>query len=132
MALGQPPNLASIHKKLIEGLLRPHWPAKAGRYGGPPSQARLCMTEGTRLVCGKCLAHPEIVTSPNAEPQVRCPICGQRDSLQEAVRIAAEHASDDGIGHIRDEISATRASHQFLRFDPQSLPRHRVFRWRAI
>jgi hypothetical protein len=90
------------------------------------------MSEGTRLVCGKCLAHPEIVTNPDAEPQVRCPMCGQMDLLPEAVRIAAEHASDDGIRHIRDEISETRASHQFLRFDPQSRPPHRTFRWRAI
>ena len=43
-----------------------------------------------KIVCGACQCSPGLTSDPDGEFVV-CPRCGQRDSVDEAFRVAGEH-----------------------------------------
>lgn len=49
--------------------------------------------EDRRILCGRCRIPVQIAASSDCETQVRCPICGHSDSLEEARREASQHTA---------------------------------------
>ena len=84
-----------------------------------------------KVVCGKCQVGPRLVARPNDEVEAVCPECGQWDSIEEASRIAAEHAADTGLGSFRGSFGRSPRDNKFVKFEAR--PREKpIFRWHAV
>ena len=83
-----------------------------------------------KVVCGKCKVGPRLVPKPDGEVEAVCPECGQWDKIEDASRIASEHAGDSGIGFFQRGFGRS-ARTPFARFEAK--PRERpIFRWHAV
>lgn len=84
-----------------------------------------------RVICAKCQLDPEIVTNANGQAEARCPGCGQRDNVDDAVRIAGEQATDRAKSDLNDALrNATRGS-KFIKLQ-REFPTGGHFRWKAV
>ena len=87
-----------------------------------------CVNE-IKVVCGTCKADAEIVSDTNSKVAV-CPTCGQRDSLERAEQIAAEHHMQDAIANLQNGTDKVLKGKDALKVTPERRPR-RSFKWHA-
>ena len=87
--------------------------------------------EGNKVVCGACECDPEIVTNPEGKAEAVCPRCGSRDDLEDAKRIATEHAFHEAALATRQALFGGSQSNEFVKLEPELLPQ-RTFKWHAV
>jgi hypothetical protein len=84
-----------------------------------------------KVVCGKCQVGPRLVARPNGEVEAVCPECGQWDTVEEASRIAADHAADTGLGSFQRGFARSARGNRFAKFETRSQEKP-IFRWHAV
>lgn len=82
-----------------------------------------------RTVCGTCETDAQIVSETDGNVAV-CPTCGQRDSLQNAERIAAEHQMQCAIADLHDGARKVLERKGVRQAPSESQPRP-TFKWHA-
>ena len=85
------------------------------------------MADQYKVVCGTCKVEPEIVSEADGEAAI-CPSCGQRDKVEDAIRIAEEQVTDSTTRALQDAVRSAVRSNEFLNFEAEPLPR-RNFKW---
>lgn len=88
------------------------------------------MADEFKVVCGTCKTDAEIVSDSHGKVAV-CPTCGQRDSLESAERIAAEHFMLDAISKLQNGIGRVIKGSDAIEFKAKGQP-ERSFKWRAV
>ena len=82
-----------------------------------------------RVVCSTCEVDAKVVADANGEEEAVCSQCGQRDKVEDAVRIAGEHAVDQAKATLNDAMRDVARSSKFIQFKPGS-PTGGTFRWK--
>lgn len=88
------------------------------------------MSNEFKVVCGKCQSDVAILADPDGEVAM-CPICGQRDNLEEAHRVAGEHFLYEAIPDLQKSIGQALKGGSFMKLTPERQPR-RSYRWHAV
>jgi hypothetical protein len=83
------------------------------------------MSNEFNVVCGKCKSEIAIIADVHGELAM-CVVCGQRDNLDEAHRVAAEHFMYGAIPEMQKGLSDAFKSEL-----ADSLAQ-RAFRWHAV
>jgi uncharacterized Zn finger protein (UPF0148 family) len=78
------------------------------------------------VVCGTCKQDAQLVADADGEVAV-CPECGQRDTLENANRIASEHFLQQAIG----SLPGRSASDLFVQFQSKR-GAQQTFKWHAV
>lgn len=82
-----------------------------------------------KVVCAKCQVGPRLVAKPGGEIEAVCPQCGQWDKVEDASRIAAEHAEESGLGSFQRGFG--RSAPKPAKFEVTTGEKP-IFRWHAV
>ena len=88
------------------------------------------MSNEFNVVCGKCQSDIAIIRDPNGELAM-CPMCGQRDDLEDAQQIAGEHFLHEMIPGLQKKLGDPVKGNDSIEFTAKPLPRG-VYRWHAL
>ena len=88
------------------------------------------MSNEFKVVCSVCQSEPEIVSDASGD-FARCVSCGQRDSLEDAHRVAGEHFLYQAIPDLQKSVGQALKGNSFMKFTPEVQPR-RSYRWHAV
>jgi len=83
-----------------------------------------------KVVCSKCEVDPQIVTDANGDREAVCPECGQSDKVEDAVRIAGEHAVNDAKAMLNEKMRGVARGSKFIKFK-SGFTSGGNFRWKA-
>jgi len=81
-----------------------------------------------RVVCATCKVDPEFVTDADGKAEAVCPGCGQRDDVEDAMRIAQEFALDAVARGLQGGLGDAVRGKDGIEFKPEKIP-ERTFRW---
>ena len=84
-----------------------------------------------QIMCGKCRVGAEAVTDTDGKKEAVCPSCGQRDKVEDALRVAGEQAADAAARQLQSGIADSVRGNKFMKFEGKPLPR-RTFKWHAV
>jgi hypothetical protein len=84
-----------------------------------------------RVVCSKCEVDPEIVTDAEGNAEAVCPGCGQRDNVEDAQRIAGDHAVNQARATLQDAMRDAARGSKIIQFKPGA-PTGGTFKWKLV
>jgi hypothetical protein len=87
------------------------------------------MSAQFRVVCGKCWSDIAIIAERHGELAM-CPMCGQRDDLEQAQRIAGEHFLRQMIPDLQSGIADIVRGDEVVTFSARRQPGG-TFSWHA-
>ena len=73
------------------------------------------MSAQFKVVCGKCQSDIAIITDTDGESAM-CLMCGRRDNLADAQRIAGEHFLHQMIPDLQNRIGHAVRGNEFVKF----------------
>jgi len=85
----------------------------------------------TEVLCGKCKARAEVVAGAGREDEAVCLLCGQRDTVDDAISIAREQLADAAARVLQGNREKAMRDNPFDEFDARPLP-PRTFKWHAF
>jgi len=88
------------------------------------------MPDQFKVVCGTCKVSPDIISNDLGEDVAVCPLCGRRDTAEDAIRFAQEHLQHEAQIAFQEGVGEAVKDREFIRFAPEPLP-ERTFRWHA-
>jgi predicted nucleic-acid-binding Zn-ribbon protein len=84
-----------------------------------------------RVVCSKCGVDAQVIADDEGNKEAVCPVCGQRDSVEDAIRIAGEHFAQEARTMLNKAMSDAARGSKVIQYKPGSTTR-RSFRWKAV
>ena len=79
------------------------------------------MSAQFKVVCGNCRSDIAIITETDVEVAM-CPMCGQRDDLEQAQRVAGEHFLRQTIPDLQKGIGDVVRGNEFVKFSGKRQP----------
>ena len=67
-----------------------------------------------RIFCGRCNVPIDVLSSSNPDPIIRCPVCGESESLEEARTEAGRHSAHMLLSHMLDLKERSRLFFRFV------------------
>jgi hypothetical protein len=87
-----------------------------------------CMGGG-RVVCGSCKIEPEVMGYANGDREAICLSCGQRDSVETAIKIVGDNAQYEAALYFELRLSENARGNRFATFKIKPMARQK-FSWR--
>ena len=87
------------------------------------------MSAQFKVVCGTCKSDIAIIADTDGEVAM-CPMCGQRDDLEQAQRIAGEHFLRQMLPDLQTGIRDAIRVNEFVKFSAKRQPRG-SYSWHA-
>ena len=87
------------------------------------------MSAQFKVVCGKCRSDIAIITDTDGEVAM-CPMCGQKDDLEQAHRIAGEHFLRQMMPDLQQGIGDVIRGNEFVKLSTKRQPRG-TYSWHA-
>lgn len=81
-----------------------------------------------KVVCGTCKVEPKLLADDEGDREAFCAVCQQRDTVDEALRIASEHFIYESQRAQQKGLSVRTRGSKSVKFEAKRLPR-RSFRW---
>ncbi len=89
------------------------------------------MPDQVRIVCGSCQVPPEVVTNDDGKTEAVCPSCGQRDEVEDALRIGGEHYVEGAKAALNKSLGDAVKGSKFIKFE-SGFKTGETFRWHAV
>lgn len=84
-----------------------------------------------KIVCGSCEVPPEVVTNDDGKSEAVCPSCGQRDKVEDALRIGGEHYVEGAKATLNKQMRNMARGSKFIKFE-SGFKTGGSFKWHAV
>jgi hypothetical protein len=84
-----------------------------------------------KIVCGACKLPPDVVTDDDGNSEAVCPGCGQRDKVEDALRIGGEHYVEGAKAALNKKMRDVASGSKFIKFE-SGFSTGGTFKWHAV